>query len=181
MSAKNIAIFGGAFDPFHVGHLISITNILNNESPKIDKVLVMPSGKRPDKEYALGTEDRLGYIRRAIEGYPPGKVSLDETDLRDDFDGTYSLIENLRETLNPDVSLYFVIGDDLIPDLPKWRHAAELQNDVKFLVLPRNQDKVTLPDDYKMWMVESRFKIQVSSTALRKLIAENGFVQGLIP
>lgn len=180
MPAKNIAIFGGAFDPFHIGHLISITNILNNHCPRIDQVVVMPSGKRLDKEYYLDDASRLGYIKRAIKGYRDDEVVLDDTDLKGDFDGTYSLVEHLRARIYAEVSLYFVIGDDLIEDLPKWRHAEKLRTEVRFLVLPRNRSLVELPDNYEMSLIMAPFKLQISSTQIRELLERDACVQGLI-
>ncbi|GIS04104.1 MAG: hypothetical protein CM15mP106_5510 [Candidatus Neomarinimicrobiota bacterium] len=68
-----ICIFGGTFDPPHIGHLLVAQTVCEEE--KFDKILFMPANKPPHKKNISGVKDRLAMLSIAIEGNPNFEIS----------------------------------------------------------------------------------------------------------
>lgn len=114
-----LGIFGGSFDPVHVGHL-RLAEAARDQA-RLDSVLLVPASNqplKPDGPVASG-RDRLEMLRRAIRGRP----GLDVSSIEVDRGGISYTAETLRQIAaeNPQARLYFVIGADAMNDLPHWR------------------------------------------------------------
>jgi nicotinate-nucleotide adenylyltransferase len=113
-----IGVYGGTFDPPHVGHLIAAAEL--RHVLKLDRLLFVPAGRPPHKEHGgVGRDaDRVAMVRLAIAGNPAFEVSSV------DLDGggpsfTADLLARLREELAP-AELVFLMGGDSLRDLPGW-------------------------------------------------------------
>lgn len=133
---EKVAVLGGAFDPFHYGHVAAIRHLLR--SGKIDTVLVVPSGDRPDKPQVSSALDRLEMTRRGVRAEFAGDPRVEVSDIQVSGQVGYGTIDLVRyfETLSVKEP-YFVIGQELLQDLPTWKDSAELQKKARFLVLQR--------------------------------------------
>lgn len=133
---EKVAVLGGAFDPFHNGHIAAIRHLLR--SGKIDTVLVVPSGDRPDKPTVSSALDRLEMARRGVRAEFAGDPRVEVSDIQVSGQVGYGTIDLVRyfETLSSKEP-YFVIGQELLQDLPAWKESAELQKRARFLVLRR--------------------------------------------
>lgn len=147
---KKVAVFGGAFDPPHIGHKKVIKYLLENIL--VDEVLVMPCGLHKIKgEIKTATEHRMRMAQLAFEKMSGVKVSSVDIDLsnRDnltDDPGNGSTL-NLLKTLyreykekNIEAELFFVIGQDNADTIKSWYNWEELINNWRFIVLPREND-----------------------------------------
>ena len=133
---REIAIFGGAFDPFHSGHASAIRHLLNAE--QIKRVVVMPSGDRPDKKSISSAEDRLTMARLGVSAYFGSDLRIEVSDLQAHGVigyATYDVVSYFADKLA--VSPLVVIGQELMKDLPNWRDAEKLREKARFLVLVR--------------------------------------------
>lgn len=95
---KNIAIYGGAFDPPHLGHLKLIHHLGKMEG--IDEVWLMPCGDRDDKKLLLPMEKRFKLMRKIFSKYPQIRVSEDEIELSKALKRpihTYDLLNQLKK------------------------------------------------------------------------------------
>ncbi len=120
-----LGIFGGTFDPVHVGHLAAAENV--RETLGLDAVVFMPAGVpvfKLDKKVTPG-EDRLAMCRLAVADNPFFDVSDIEV-RRPGNTYTYETLRVLREHFPANVSLYFIAGADAILSLGKWRNALEI-------------------------------------------------------
>ena len=68
-----ICIFGGTFDPPHIGHLLIAQTVC--EAEKFDKILFMPANIPPHKKNISGVNDRLAMLNLAIKGNPNFEIS----------------------------------------------------------------------------------------------------------
>lgn len=113
-----IGIFGGTFNPIHLGHLRSAEEVC--EAHKLDRVLFIPSATPPHKHGSqLATaSDRLAMVRRAIAGNPRFDVSRIEIDRRG---RSYSVdtLEALRAA-QPAVRFAFILGVDAFREVSTW-------------------------------------------------------------
>ena len=165
MTPTRIGIFGGTFDPPHVGHLVTAVNV--RHALELDLVIVMvandpwqKSGSR-DVTSAL---DRLAMVEAAVadvEGLIAGRHEIDRG-------GPSYTADTLRELSSqyPGASLFTIVGDDAAGGFPSWERASEIASRSTLVVVDRPGVHVELPRDFAWVRVESP-RLEVSSTDLR--------------
>lgn len=137
---KNICCYGGAFDPVHKGHLYFAEAIIGKLHP--DKFFFIPAARSPfknDEGHATALQ-RLKMLELAI-GTLPGCAVLDLEIKRGGSSYTIDTLKTLKKEY-PAARLYWIIGDDHLDSLEKWRNWPEHFSYSDFLVLPRT---LTLP------------------------------------
>ena len=129
-----IGLFGGSFDPIHVGHLILAQAML--ELGPVDRVRFVPAGRPPHKSGCFSSgEDRLAMVREATRLQPRFEIS--ETELRRDAPSfTIDTVKAMRAA-NPEEELLLVLGQDSAEGLAGWYRAAELLELCRVLVAAR--------------------------------------------
>lgn len=117
MSPTKLALFGGSFDPIHVGHL-AIAEAARRGAG-LDEVVFVPARRNPLKagELAVSAEDRYEMVRRALAAAPGMRASRVEVD----GPPTSYSVDTLRSFARDGVELYFILGADALRDLVRWR------------------------------------------------------------
>jgi nicotinate-nucleotide adenylyltransferase len=117
---QRIGVFGGTFDPIHIGHLV-IAEILQFELD-LDTVLFLPAGRPPHKpeQVLAGDEHRLEMLRIAIEGCDRFEISTVDLD-RSGNSYTARTLEILSGAYGESSDLYFLMGQDSLRDFPTWK------------------------------------------------------------
>jgi nicotinate-nucleotide adenylyltransferase len=120
MIDKRLGVFGGSFDPVHVGHLI-IGEILRHDL-QLDTVLFLPAGRPPHKpEQELAADHhRVEMLELALSDAPGFEISMLDLD-RPGSSYTATTLEILRDELAPGAELFFLMGQDSLRDFPRWR------------------------------------------------------------
>ena len=170
---KKIAIYGGTFDPVHHAHLILAREAM--ETLDLDKVILVPAAISPLKEAApiASGEVRLAMLQAAIKSEP--KLEVDECELlRPPPSYTIDTVEGIRRR-EPDASIYCLIGEDNVGQLPRWHRFAELEKMVHFVVLDRTGKQP--PHSYQV----IQRPIDISATEIRRRIAQNESIRYLVP
>ncbi len=134
-----IGIFGGTFDPFHLGHLGAA--IYAREMAGLDQMWILPAAQSPLKANdAVEVHHREKMVEVAIEGIEG--LRLDRTDLeRSGLSYTIDTLALLRER-HPDFEFFLCMSDDVAVTLPKWRSCEELLAGVPLLVTRRLLEKL---------------------------------------
>ena len=111
-----LGVFGGTFDPVHVGHLAIANAAL--ESIPLDRVLFVIARRSPlkDRGPIAGEADRLRMLELAIDGEPRFAVSRVELDR----EGPSYTVETLERLAGTD-DLFLILGSDAIADFPRWK------------------------------------------------------------
>lgn len=178
------AILGGAFDPFHNGHVAAIAHLLRDS--RITRVLVVPSGDRPDKQGGSNALHRLEMARRGVAESFAGEARVEVCDLQARGVVGYATIDLIEHLQSEEKApLLFVIGQELVADLPQWKDPERLRVQVEFLVLqrPGTQGATQQLPGWRL-RVAAPFGadgVSVSSTELRDRIARGMPCQGLLP
>lgn len=168
-----ICIFGGTFDPPHIGHLLIAQTVC--EAEMFDKVIFMPANKPPHKKNISEVEDRLAMLRFAIEGNPNFEIS----DLEIKRGGISYTIDTLRSYRNKviDVAdeLFYLIGSDSLLDLEHWKNPREILKKCNVVVAIRPGFR---PSDIPSWILHRiQFanipRFEISSSNIRKRWREN--------
>ena len=132
---KRIGLFGGTFDPVHIGHLRGALEVA--ELMGFDELRLIPSARPPHRETPqVSAADRLEMVQRAVADLPP--LVVDDRELkRDRPSWTIDTLESLHAELGADDSLYLLLGWDAFCGLPGWHRWEELLEHCHILVLQR--------------------------------------------
>jgi len=151
-----IGLYGGSFNPMHFGHLNVARRALAELA--LDRLVVLPANVSPFKtdradELDAVWWDRLARLQAAFADMPGAVV--DDRELR--RGGVSYAIDTVREIAaeNPGAEIYFIVGEDSVAGLPRWKDYAALCRLCTFKAYPRTRE---------------------SSTEIRRLFEANGVV-----
>jgi len=182
------AIFGGTFDPIHIGHIHIAYEALYNLH--LDKIIFMPAGNPPHKKNKNITDAQIRYdiVKRAIESEVNFEISDYEIKKKENS-YTYETVE-LFCKLQADIEWYLLIGADSLMDLGGWKNVQTILNSCKLVVYSRpgfSDEEVINQKEY----IEKKFNkkiiyinmptIDVSSTTIRDSIKAGRVVNYLLP
>ena len=170
---KKIAIYGGTFDPVHHAHLILARQAI--ETIGLAKVILVPAAISPLKKAApvASGEVRLAMLQAAIK-YEP-EFEVDECELRRPPPSyTIDTVEEIRRR-ECDSSIFCLIGEDNVEQLPRWHRFAELEKMVRFVVLDRSGKQPS----HSYQLIHRR--IDISATEIRRRVAHNESIRYLVP
>lgn len=137
---ERIGIFGGSFNPVHLGHVNIARSAIKDLS--LDRLYVMPAAVSPFKQDAPAAEfDRLMLVRAAFNGME--KTVVDERELA--RGGVSYAIDTVRELKreHPHAKLFFIIGVDSLEGLERWKDIEELKRLCEFKAYPRTRESST--------------------------------------
>jgi len=153
---KTIALFGGSFDPPHIGHEAIVKAALNFKD--ISKVVVMPTYLNPFKSVAHhSSEQRFKWLQEMFIRYQNVEISRFEIDQNQSVASIYSVKYLLKKYFK----IYLIIGADNLATLKKWHEYEELKEHVTFLVATRNN--ILIPKSYLTLNIDE----DISSTQIR--------------
>ena len=173
-----VGLFGGTFDPPHLGHLVTAVNV--RHVLKLDLVVLMvakdPWQKHGTREVASAT-DRLAMVRAAIAGVD-GLVAGDDEITRGGPSFTADTLQMLRERY-PDAELFTIVGDDAAAKFGTWQRANEIAKLSTLVVVDRPGSPITPPSEYQWNRVEVP-RLEVSSSDLRARFVDGRPLEYLI-
>jgi nicotinate-nucleotide adenylyltransferase len=113
-------LFGGTFDPIHLGHLIIAEDV--REKLGLDRVIFIPARNpwlKADREISDG-KHRLRMVKLAVASNPYFEMSAAEME-RSGPSYTIDTVEAMKEEFGPGEELYFIAGSDAVADMPRWK------------------------------------------------------------
>ena len=132
---RRLGIFGGTFNPIHLGHLLTAQDAL--EQLKLERVIFIPSARPPHKavDKLAGARDRLRMIKLAIRGSE--RFEVDDIEIK--RGGRSYSVDTLTELdrRDPRADFYFIIGADSLRELHLWREVQRLVTLCTFVTVPR--------------------------------------------
>jgi len=175
-----IGIFGGTFDPPHLGHVRVAADVANRLD--LDRVLWIPARRSPHKPDAELTPDavRLGMVRAAVEADARFEVSDMELD-RPAPSYTVDTLRALRDRFGPEVELFLIIGIDQFEAFEAWREPDAIRRLAKIAVMDRGgtgADEAAAGPGVVRVPVR---RVDVSSTEVRARAAAGQRLEGLVP
>ncbi len=153
----NIAVFGGSFDPPHLGHEAIIKEAL--KSLHVKKLFVVPTYLNPfKKKFFAPSHMRLKWLTKLFTCKEIEILDFEVKQKR--AVPTIETIEYLKSIYNLE-KIYLVIGADNLPSLESWHRYSDLKNMVEFVVAARNE--TNLPKELKKLSINAK----ISSSELR--------------
>jgi nicotinate-nucleotide adenylyltransferase len=162
---QRIGLFGGTFDPPHVGHLVTAVNV--RHALALDVVILMVANVPWQKEGARAITpagERLAMVEAAVRDVPGLIAGRTEIDLGGPSYTADTLTALAAE--HPDAALYTIVGDDAAAGLPSWERYEEVVARSKLVVVDRPGAPVELPAVTE-WIHVEVPRLEVSSTDLR--------------
>lgn len=155
-----IAIFGGSFDPIHIGHKIIVEEAL--KVLNIDKLIIVPTYLNPlKKDFLFAPKTRFELLKKVFKDNSKVEISDFEINQKK-LSYTYETIRYIKTLYNPS-KIYFIIGEDNLKSLHKWHNIDELKNNLEFVVAKRKGYNL-LSEEFKTLDVD----VDISSTKLRE-------------
>ena len=165
-----IALFGGSFDPPHLGHEAIVKAL--NELNFIDKIIVMPTFLNPFKSSSVASAtQRLKWLEEIF--FSMKKVEVSPFEVQQNT--SVPTLETVKHLLKSYKKIYLVIGADNLKSLETWYGFDELKTIVTFVVATR--EKIEIPKDFLCLEIDedissSNLRDKMSITGLSKINAE---------
>jgi nicotinate-nucleotide adenylyltransferase len=176
-----VGLFGGTFDPIHIGHLIAAEEA--RESVGLDRVVFVPCGIPPHKRSELVSAGpvRLEMTRLATRGNPGFEVSEFEVS-RDEASFTIETVRHFSRKLGKDAELFLIVGADSVLEMSAWKNPAELLSESRPIVVSRPGFDL---DNMEPWLRDRVLLVEgvsvgVSSTDIRARVASGRSIRYLV-
>lgn len=166
-----IGLYGGSFDPVHIGHMAVAREAKAQYG--LDKIIFIPTGSMPHKKGCEASgSDRVKMLELSFdcESYSVSDYEL----LRSEISYSADTVEHFK-ALYPNDEIYFIIGGDSYAYIDKWYQPWRIFDNATVLVFPRKGEKILPPA--KEISVEP---ICVSSSEIRKKIKSGKNVSKLL-
>lgn len=170
-AGERLGIFGGTFDPPHVGHLVTAVNVRHELA--LDRVLLVVNDQPWQK---LGTRsitpasDRFAMVEAAVgsvEGLAASRIEIDRGGMSYTADTLRTLLDD-----DPDRQLYVILGSDAAVGLPTWERAEEVRTLATIVVVERPGTHEATPPPGWSWVRVEVPRLEVSSTDLRARVSD---------
>ena len=174
-----LGLYGGSFDPVHLGHLLLAQAAI--EELGLDRLFFIPAAQSPFKpeNKPASAVVRLQLLRLALAGKP--NCDIDEQEIQ--RGGTSYTIETLRDYAErfPGTQLFYIIGADNAAQLNEWREPGELAKLAEFVAMPRpGGAPPNFPSPFRGHILQG-FPFGVSSSQIRARIRAGLPIDSLVP
>jgi nicotinate-nucleotide adenylyltransferase len=179
MAPTRLGLFGGSFDPVHLGHLLVAQAAL--EELELERLFFIPAAQSPFKPASppAPAPQRLRLLRLALAGEVRCEIDAQEIG-RGGVSYAIDTVQDYHRRY-PRAELFYLIGADHVAKLPKWRDAAELAKAVEFVVIPRpGEPPVTAPPPFRCRALRG-FPLGVSSSEIRERVRAGRPIRHLVP
>lgn len=174
---QKVGVLGGTFNPPHFGHLIMAEQI--KDQLDLDKIMFLPTAEPPHSsaiKTTISSDKRVQMLELATMDNPDFEIEHFEVE-NGGKNYTYDTMKALVD-LYPAVDFYFIIGGDMIADLPTWHRIDELVHLVQFVGVRR--EGIKIDTDYPIIIVDTPL-INISSSFIREKVKNKNSIKYLVP
>ncbi len=175
-----ICLFGGTFDPPHIGHLLLAQTIIEEEC--FDKVLFIPAYQPPHKNKISPVQDRVEMLKLAVKENPNFEISEIELK-RGGVSYTIDTIKALKDKLKiSSDNCYYLMGSDTLLDFQSWKKPREILKECRVIVAIRPGFR---PSDLAPWILHrihfsNSPRFEISSSNIRARWTKNKTIRYMV-
>ena len=177
-----IAIYGGSFNPMHIGHEKIVDYVLNNLN--MDKIIIIPVGIPSHRENNLEQSDtRLKICKEIFKGNK--KIEVSDIEIKSEGKSyTYDTLLKLIDLYGENNEFFEIIGEDSLKSLKTWKNYEELLKICKFVVFRRKDDKnIQIDEEFlnnkNIIILENEY-YNISSTEIRNMVKNNEDISAFV-
>lgn len=180
MTRERLGIFGGTFDPPHIGHLVTAVNVRYDLS--LDQVLLVVNNvpwQKVGNRTISPVQDRLAMVEAAVadvEGLEASRIEIDAGGISYTADTLAALLSE-----EPARELFVILGADAADGLPSWERADEVRDLATIVAVERPGVDAAKPLEGWRWVHAEVPSIEVSSTDLRARVHDGRPLDYLVP
>tara|TARA_B100000029_G_scaffold83810_1_gene74620 strand:+ start:1426 stop:2004 length:579 start_codon:yes stop_codon:yes gene_type:complete len=175
-----ICLFGGTFDPPHIGHLLIAQTVC--EAENFDKIIFIPAYQPPHKTEITPVDDRLKMLKIAVKGNPNFEISDIEIK-RGGVSYTIDTVKAVKKELGTDKKdLFYLIGSDSLLNFHNWKDPKNILDECQVIVAIRPGFR---PSDIPSWILHRiQFanipRFEISSSNIRHRWVENKTIRYMV-
>jgi nicotinate-nucleotide adenylyltransferase len=175
-----LGIFGGTFDPPHLGHLLPLIDA--SETLGLDAVRLVPAATQPFKagRAAAAPEHRLAMTERLVAGIPGFSVDPAEIE-RAGLSFTVDTLATIAAAERGDTELVLIVGADAFALFDQWREPERIRRLATVAVLARGDEPVFRTGAHEGVRFLRTRRVDISSTELRARAADGRTIRGFVP
>lgn len=177
-----IAIYGGSFNPMHIGHEKIVDYVLNNLN--MDKIIIIPVGIPSHRENNLEQSDtRLKICKEIFKGNK--KIEVSDIEIKSEGKSySYDTLLKLMDLYGENNEFFEIIGEDSLKSLKTWKNYEELLKICKFIVFRRKDDKnIQIDEEFlnnkNIIILENEY-YDISSTEIRNMVKNNEDISAFV-
>lgn len=185
----NIGMFGGTFDPVHLGHLIVAEE--SRVRLGLERVLFVPAGMpwmKALRRDVTPAAHRVAMVRLAIASNPHFELSTIDVE-RPGSSYSVETVGRLRQSLGPGAEIYFILGCDSLNQVDRWKEPGRLISMCHMVAAPRpgcrppdlERLEKLFPGVTERTVLLEMDPIGISSSEIRRRVAEGGSIRYLVP
>ena len=186
-SKIRIGLFGGTFDPIHLGHLLVAQEVL--EKLKLDRIIFVPAYRAPHKKRKFITPyiHRIKMVNLAIKNNP--NFCLSDCEIkRGGVSYTYLTLEYFQK-IYPNGLLYLLMGLDQYNEIFTWKYPERIVKCAKIAVIGRNQKRPKIPEVYSRVLkrrigLKTLFvntsEIEIAASEIRERVKKKKTIENLV-
>jgi len=176
-----VGVFGGTFDPPHIGHLLLASDA--RDALRLDKLIFIPAGAQPfkvDTPPIASPQDRVEMVRLAVAS--DANYAVDDAEIsRKGLSYTVDTLEYLAERYAGS-ELFLLLGQDSLGGFPQWRNPGRIQELATLALMMRSgaPDVGDWRNAERVVVVSAR-RVDVSSTEVRERLRAGKSIKGFVP
>lgn len=177
-----IAIYGGSFNPMHIGHEKIVDYVLNNLN--MDKIIIIPVGIPSHRENNLEQSDtRLKICKEIFKGNK--KIEVSDIEIKSEGKSyTYDTLLKLIDLYGENNEFFEIIGEDSLKNLKTWKNYEKLLKICKFIVFRRKDDEnIQIDEEFlnnkNIIILENEYH-NISSTEIRNMVKNNEDISNFV-
>ena len=177
-----IAIYGGSFNPMHIGHEKIVDYVLDNLN--MDKIIIIPVGIPSHRENNLEQSNtRLKICKEIFKGNK--KIEVSDIEIKSEGKSyTYDTLLKLIDLYGENNEFFEIIGEDSLKSLKTWKNYEELLKICKFIVFRRKDDKnIQIDKEFlnnkNIIILENEY-YDISSTEIRNMVKNNENISAFV-
>lgn len=177
-----IAIYGGSFNPMHIGHEKIVDYVLNNLN--MDKIIIIPVGIPSHRENNLEQSDtRLKICKEIFKGNK--KIEVSDIEIKSEGKSyTYDTLLKLIDLYGENNEFFEIIGEDSLKNLKTWKNYEKLLKICKFIVFRRKDDEnIQIDEEFlnnkNIIILENEY-YNISSTEIRNMVKNNENISNFV-
>ena len=175
-----ICLFGGTFDPPHIGHLLVAQTVC--EAEDFDKIIFIPAFQPPHKRDITPVDERISMLELAVEGNPNFEISDVELK-RKGVSYTIDTVKAIKTEMSlKNNEIFYLMGSDSLLEFQHWKEPEGILNKCQVIVAIRPGFR---PSDIPSWILQRiQFanipRFEISSTNIRHRWVENKTIRYMV-